>query len=356
MLKKFHALLLAAAMVFALSSTAWAAEVPTVGDGTETQEATVSVTKDLVMAEGISIPGATFQFEATAVTADAPAARITPITYPSEATQSVQTTENGLVKVTQTSAIQFGTFPHAGVYEYTVKETPNTYNGDGTMAYAADEYLLRVYVSNKADDSLYIQTITAEKNGAKQTEVLFTNTYTKEAALTITKATEGALANKEQDFEFTIQFTNAATSTATGFIGQIDGTDLRFPVGQEIKFTLHDGQSLTFASLPAGTRYVVTELGAEDGYTPSVKVIENGQAAQEKKAAKDGDSLSSLGQNPAGNLVGELENKVTFVNTYQEIAITGIVMNNLPYLLLIGAGIAALAALSVLKHKKMHGA
>lgn len=348
MLKKIHALILALAMVFAMSTTAFAAEVPTIGNGTEAQEATVSITKDFVMAEGIAIPSATFSFEITPKTDGAPAATIAPITYPAEGTQSVHTTENGLLTATQTVAIQFGTFPHAGVYEYTLKETPDTYHGTGTVAYSADEYLLRVYVANKADGSVYIQTITAEKNGAKQAEVLFTNTYTKDASLTITKNTVGTLANKEQDFEFTIKFTNAATSTVTGILGQIDGNEYRFPVGQEIKFTLHDGQSLVFDSLPAGTRYVVTEIGAEDGYTPSVKVIENGQATQDTTAVKDGDSIS------VSALVGEQENKVTFVNTYQEIAITGIVMNNLPFILLIGAGVVALAALSVLKSKKTH--
>lgn len=354
MLKKIHLLFLALAMVLTMSTTAFAAEVPTIGTGTETEEATVSITKDLVMAEGISIPCATFKFEVTPVTADAPASRIAPITYPADGTQSVQTTENGLIKVTQTSSIEFGTFPHAGVFEYKVKETPDTYNGAGTMAYSTDEYLLRVYVANKTDGSVYIQTITAEKNRDKHNQVLFTNTYTKDASLMITKETEGTLANLEQQFDFTIQFTSAATSTATEFVGHIDGTELRCPVGQEIKFQLHDGQSLTFDSLPAGTRYIVTEIGAEDGYTPSVKVIENGQAAQEKTAAKDGDSISSLLQNPVGTLVGENTNQVTFVNTYHEIAITGIVMNNLPFILLIGTGVAALAALSVLKRKKTH--
>lgn len=353
-MRKIHALILSLAMVFAMSTTAFAAEVPTVGTGTETQGATVSITKDLVMAEGIAIPNATFQFEITAVTAGAPTARIASITYPAESTQSVHTTENGLLTATQTAAIEFGTFSHAGVYEYTVKETPDTYTGAGAMAYSADEYLLRVYVANKADGSVYIQTITAEKDGAKQANVLFTNTYTKDASLTITKNTKGTLANKEQNFDFTIRFTNAATSTATEFVGQIDGTELRCPVGQEVSFQLHDGQSLTFASLPAGTRYVVTEVGAEDGYTPSVQVIENGQSAQEKTAANEGDSISSLLKNPAGTLVGENTNQVTFVNTYHEIAITGIVMNNLPFILLIGAGVVALTALSVLKRKKSH--
>lgn len=355
MLKKFYSLFLAVAMMFAMGTTALAAEVPSVGTGTEKQDATVSITKELVMTEGVSIPQATFEFTVTPVTEGAPAARIAPITYPAKNTQSVRPGDNGLVTLTQTSPIKFGTFPHAGVYEYKVTEVPNTYTGEGAMAYSADEYLLRVYVVNKNNGTVYIQTITAEKDNAKQAEVVFTNAYTKSASLAITKETQGDLADKTKAFDFTIKFSNAASSTETEFVGHTDGTngvEVRCPVDQEVKFTLHHGQTLNFDTLPAGTRYVVTEIGIEDGYTPSVKVIENSQATQDKTAANDGDAISSLGDNPAGNLVGEGTNTAAFVNTHHSTPITGIVMDNLPFFLMAGAGVAALVALTVLKNRK----
>lgn len=354
MKKQLYALFLAMAMVFAMSITAAATTVPTVGTGTETQEATVSITKDLLLAEGISVPEATFQFEVTALTEDAPAASIAPITYSSQSTPAGTPDDHGIVKVTQTSPMVFEAFPHAGVYEYTVSETAGTYTGEGTMIYSQNVYTLRVYVANQEDGSVYIQTITAEQDGTKQDEVLFTNTYTKTAVLEIAKETQGNLANKLQSFDFTIRINPPANSSQTEFVGHTDGTDgveVRCPAGQETAFTLHHGQTLLFDTLPAGTRYVVTELGAADGYIPSVSVTENGQMLPEKQGSADEDGITSLPPDATSNLVGEQENSVRFVNNHQDIPITGIVMNNLPFLLLIGAAVAALAVLSVLKRR-----
>lgn len=39
--------------------------------------------------------------------------------------------------------------------------------------------------------------------------------------------------------------------------------------------------------MPAGTRYVVTEMGKQDGYTPSVTVIENGTNTVNETAKSD---------------------------------------------------------------------
>ena len=76
--KGIGALLLAGTMMLGMSSTAFAADakVPTVGNGTEQKPATVSITKDFEMAEGLSIPTVTAGFTAEKVTSDAPEATI----------------------------------------------------------------------------------------------------------------------------------------------------------------------------------------------------------------------------------------------------------------------------------------
>ena len=57
-----------------MSTTAFAAgeKVLTVGNGTEEAQASVSITKDFEMAEGLGVPNVTFYFTATKVTQDAP--------------------------------------------------------------------------------------------------------------------------------------------------------------------------------------------------------------------------------------------------------------------------------------------
>ncbi len=354
MKKKLHALFLALAMVLALGSPASAAEVPTIGTGTEPWDACAVVTKELVLAEGISVPCVTFQFELTPVTSDAPEATIAPITYPARDSSDYTQDETGLIRITQSSPIVFAPFTHAGLYEYTLKEIANTYSGEGTMAYSEDVYTLRVYVANKYDGSVYIQTITAEKDFVKQSEIRFTNIFSKPAQLEISKETVGDLANKQHSFDFVIKFNAPATSCETEFIGHTDGPDgveVRCPVGQEVAFTLYDGQKLNFDDLPAGTRYVVTELAAKDGYIPSVTVTENGQVFQTKYATMDDEAMTSLSPDATDNLVGEEDNKAAFVNIYQDIPITGVDTNELPFFLLIAAAAAAFTLLLVLKRR-----
>ena len=302
-------------------------------------EATVptvkQVCKHFVMAEGIKAPSITFSFTADKVTTDAPEATIGTLTYSNVDTTTV---ENGLSSFDKEAEITFGTFPHAGLYEYTISETAGT--GDG-ITYDTASYNLNVYVVNNDDGSLEVKSITAEKDGEKQNELSFTNTYRKNSNLTISKKTEGEYADKTKDFDFTIEFEKAATESdeVDVYTGKIGDETVDCKVGEETTFKLHDGESLVFNALPAGTRYVVSEVAAKDGYTPQIKVVENGKLTLERSVSEDNGISSAETET---NLVGENENKVEFTNTYQDIALTGIVLNNWPFIILIILAIGAL--------------
>ena len=265
-----------------------------------------------------------------------------------------ETPVDGIKTVSKNSNISFGTFPHAGEYVYTVTETKESATG---VEYSEDTYTLRVYVKN-GDSGLEIRNMTAEKRTStgitrnKVSEMKFTNTYRKTTSLEITKKTEGELADKTKKFDFTITIIPSQTeknpSSYTGKIGEKRVTVYRDTPNT---FQLHDGETLKFDSLPAGTRYVVTETGANDGYTPSVTVIENGTETVKKKADSEAEGISSVNEQET-NLVGENENKVTFTNTYKNIPLTGIFMNNLPFVIVIGIAVLALGTLAVLKKQK----
>ena len=289
------------------------------------------VTKHLVMAEGLDVPDAEFSFAATAVTADAPAVTIGSISYNSEDNKGMLSND-GVYTVDKSTDIKFDTFPHAGVYEYTVTETAGSVDG---ITYDSTSYTMVVYVANDITGDLTVQNITVEANNGKQEDLSFTNTYRKKGSLTITKNTVGALADKTKDFAFIITFTKSGTESddVTSYTGKIGSEDVTCKIGDETTFSLHDGESLVFDDLPVGTRYVVTEEAAEDGYTPSVSVIENGVQGTTRNAT-DADALSTA-DNDFSNLVGEKENKVVFTNTYVDVPVTGLVLKNLPFLLLI---------------------
>ena len=338
--KKMGIILMAAMIMTGMATSAYAEDVKTTN---------ATVTKHLEMAEGIDVPDTIFSFSAVKKTADAPDATIADISYSSSDTK--ENLESGKYSISKDAAITFGTFPRAGLYEYEVTEVSGDFDG---MIYSTETYTLRVYVVNEEEGSLGIQTITAEKDGSKQPAILFTNTYRKNASLEITKNTVGAMADKSKDFEFTIQFVRSVTesTSVTEYAGTIDGKKVTCEIGKVQTFTLHNGESLVFDNLPAGTRYIVNEVGAEDGYTPSVKVIENGVQTVDKTAGSDAESLSTADAENGNNLVGENDNKVTYTNTYGDTPITGLMFENLPYILLGGIAVLAMAVFMVLKRKQ----
>lgn len=365
--KRFGALLLAGAMALGMcmNTTVFAEKVSTVGnqEGTEQQPASAGITKRFEMAEGLDVPAATFKFTVEKAKGnDGPNATIKDITYQAE--ENKGQVQNGKYVIEKTSAITFGNFPHAGEYVYTVKEKDES-KANPSITYSEEQYTLRVRVANGANnDSLYIKDITAERdrsNGTatnKVAKISFTNTYRENASLKITKTTTGTLADKTKKFNFKITFEKSETEdTLANFQGTITrkGSTKTEPVtctGGSATFTLADGDVLKFENLPAGTKYKVTEVeGEKDGYTPHVTVTDNGIRGKVINGT-DGTDLSSS-QN--GNYAGENSNIVEFENKYVENPATGIIMNNLPFILLIGVAVLAFGTLAFVKKRRTSG-
>lgn len=350
--KKIGAFVLAGTMLLSMGTTVFAAGEPTVPN--VNQNGQVPITKDFEMADGLATPNVTFKFTATSETLDALPAMIEDISY---AAGDKGTLKDEKYVISKDTAISFqGTWSHVGEYVYTVTETQDPANKVENVTYDSSEYTLRVYVVNK-NDNLEVEKITAEKAGTKTAKILFKNTYAKkDATLIIEKNTTGTYANKTQQFDFTIAFTKSPTESTLGeFKGTITrkGNNTSEPVitnNGSYNFKLADGDKLQFTDLPVGTTYVVTENGAKDDYTPSVTVIENAQeTVKDRVAQNEEQALSTQKENGEKNLIGENTNKVTFTNTYKNVAVTGVIMNNLPFILLVAVAIVAFVSLAVMK-------
>lgn len=351
--KKIGALVLAGTMLLSMGTGVFAAEnidIPNVNgqDG-------VKITKDFVMADGLAIPQATFKFQVRSKTPDALSATIQDISYDANDIKIKQTDGSYVISKDQKLSFE-GNWQHAGEYVYKVTETQDPANKVENVTYDSSEYTLRVYVVNK-NDNLEVEKITAEKAGTKTAKILFTNTYAKnDATLTIEKKTTGKYANKTKEFNFEITFTKSPMSDKRNFIGKIGSEPVECIAGTPKSFTLADGEQLVFSNLPVGTTYVVKELDALDGYTPSVTVVENRTTTVNRAAAQEGDALDTLKEGGKKNLVGEHENKVTFTNTHQGgVVPTGILMNNLPFILLVAVAIVAFVSLAVIKRRRTSG-
>ena len=321
------------------------APAPTVGQA--------GITKNLHIAEGITVPDTTFTFNITQTAGDE-----TTVAKTTTAAFNADTVTNDLVsKAATTELADASKYPHAGVYTFTVSEKKGDVTG---MTYDEKAYTVNVYVVNDGN-SLKVDSITANDGTAKVTDMSFDNTYVKDSSLTIKKEVTGDQADRTKHFKFTINMTKASTDTRDSYTGTIVKGDNCKVTHQDVVLTfdekgeatanveLCDGDKITFNTIAAGTRYTVTETGAKDGYTPSVAVVENGGAAQKATAKTETDGITA-----DNKLIGEKANSVVFTNAYADTPITGVIINNIPYVVLVAAAVCALVALVLINRRRQY--
>lgn len=317
----------------------------------------------------------TFSFKATPVAGNTNEVTIPDITFTADETGST-------TKRTQAS---FPTnWTDAGKYEYTVKETaatPAITNEEHQkMIMSQAEYTMDVYVSN-GDNGFEISNIIVNKKKDDKGEVAegkvdisdtddnrfnFTNTYVQEAgtgtdpinpdptytddgSLKVTKAinANGGTVDAEKKFDFTATFifptgTDASTLRAKATI-ESTATDI---TGTSYTFKLKHNQNVKFTGLPVGTEISVTE-SATPNYKGSAERTFNGVAQTKIEATKYDEAITVT------NTLGQKQNKVAVTNTYNYVPTTGIIMNTLPYVLMVALCAVALFGFVAFKRKKV---
>lgn len=351
---KFAALALSAALAFGIAVPAFAATYYGMGEETDktTAAADAVVTKHLQTNEGSTVK-ATFTYTATGTTVATDEKGTS-----SESTAGldvsiapiVLTSDGSGTTVDGTGAITFPTYTHAGVYAYTITEVQsativNDDGKEGTMTYDSTLYLMRVYVENGDNGTTTISAVTFEKdpsateNGEKVNALEFTNTFVEktdgdddDSSLTISKTVSGDMGDKTKDWTFTVTFIApthvpegwtvadiAMVGDKTGTVNAADGT---------ITFTLKSDQSVTFNNVVVGTKYTVTEAeSGQDGYTTTGEV-------------ETATTISDKGKNEA-----KIENKK------DGITITGLFLNNAPFILMGSVAIAGVVLYGIAKRK-----
>ena len=345
----------------------------------------VKVNKELDIAEGITTPTATFSFKFVPKegqnSANVPYEKVTATngTIPNRTVTygASDTLPQGKTAITKATDDIFAgvTYENAGEYVYTVSEEQTGWtalaNNIDTLTFDTKTYEMHVFVKNKSQGTgTYISNVyfvdttagsttaaTAKKAGNAEPGTeggskvykydLFKNKYTKKAgktgdspstinpnadALTITKKVAGGLASKTKNFTFKLTFKAASTDETGTYTGTKGSEQIQFTKDVEKEFTLHDGESLVFPDLPAGTKYTLKEEGTS-GYTPSSAYKENG-------TLKNGAAgTQSQAYTVADVLIGEKENNNIVTNTLPEVTPTGLLIDNLPFIIMIGLGL-----------------
>ncbi|MCH3968787.1 MAG: hypothetical protein PHR15_05955 [Atopobiaceae bacterium] len=355
----------------------------------------------------------TYQFTSTSVNGVAPdtnntmpdisAVTITPTTTPAFSTTANGITEYGknaadFLPVVGTEATNF---THAGEYVYTVSEKNGGTTSTDGVVYSDAQYQIHVYVINddtvegtpklKISDVSVYKTATDDGTAQSGTDVankvdpvpgssttlggmVFNNTYKKDTNLTISKAVAGAEGDKTHDFTYTgltLTVPTGVTAPTTVYLKKSDGTYLTGAVsGQKITFadfTLSDGESVTFTDnkttvkdvLPVGTTYTFTE-SATSGYTPVgvVSTDVNGTASTQTTTVGavgttlpiDATAASANGKNTLG--ITAANNSVAVTNTYKTVSPTGIIIQNLPFIIMGIVAVGGIALLALSRRRK----
>lgn len=374
MFKKVLAVVAAGAMTMGMAMPTFAAE------GDKVTEAYVSKTynREVGKAEKFSFTATQVKKGTGIITADA-AVTISDISFTADEAKPTK----------QRAKVNFPTFTEAGEYEYTVTETqkadPAVADGEHEkMIMSKAEYTMDVYVTENTEGNLVIDNIIVKKmkddkgydaQGTKVTNIgdtdtngfNFTNTYVQEAgtgtnpttpdpdytnygSLNVSKKIDanGGTADTAKQFDFTATFKfPAGTDAAT--LGGVKGNGATITIGQEgtYSFKLKTTESMKFTGVPVGTKIAVTESGTAN-YKGSAAVVINGTTQDTVTANKYGEAITVSDKS-----LGQKKNTVDVTNTYNYVPTTGIIMNTLPYVLMIALCGVALIAFVGFKRRRL---
>lgn len=372
--------------------------------------AKVTITKEIVAGQGVSLDAATtFNFKAElkeVTTGSLPSSDYDAV---DELTTSINfaTGDNGTGLVKESAdifaSLNSTSYPHAGVYVYTVTETTTSASG---YVLGIETYTMYVYVYNKEAtsgyDGTYIHAVTVavgnlgasdlEDSGIENKKVdptptengtgnafRFKSYYNEQAGLSVDKTVSAGSINLDTEtFAFTISFALPTSVTSapssTGFsLADIKyevyttgttptGTTINVPSSGTLNFNLKHNQEILFTNLPAGTTYTITET-VPSNYTATAEVTEQGtvyddngtdvqistgQAQIKRNGSSTFDGTLLVGENSGANYT----NSVSYLNTYTEVSITGLIIDNLPFIALMGVGVVGLVYIALNKKRK----
>ena len=253
-----------------------------------------------------------------------------------------------------------------------------------TMIMSKAEYTMDVYVSNgdngleisniivnkKKDDKGTIETGKVDISNTNKNGFNFTNTYVQEAgtgtdpinpdpiynqfgSLNVSKKivnANGTAKTSEDTFAFTATFAfpTGTDANTLGGIKDANGKPVTLAEGGTYTFHLKANENMKFTGVPVGTTITVKE-SATKNYKGSAEITINGTQLTSVSATKYNAELTAVNNEK----LGQKQNTVDVTNTYNDVPVTGIIMNTLPYVLMIALCGAALMAFVAFKRRRL---
>jgi pilin isopeptide linkage protein len=319
--KGLAAAAVSAAMMLGAAVPALAADA----QATYTDQGTVNITKSYELeGQGVS-PEETFTVtqDGAGTVSDSDATTAPALTNISTVTFAKGAA--GSDNKTQDFAVTLPEYSKVGIYSYNLKETVGNTAG---VTYRTD-YIKLVVTVIEQNGLVRVAAVHCENEGGKKTSSFADNKYSA-GELDVKKTVEGNLGDKKKEFKFTVTFNAPADKSWTRDI-TVDGgaSDLKWD-GNTATFTLSDGDTAKFKNVPAGVTYTVDE----DDYS-SAKYETKGEVTTPT-------AMTSKGAT------------VTVTNTKNGTVDTGVLLNNAPYIAIIGgAAVVAIYAVNKRRHSDM---
>lgn len=373
MFKKVLAVVAAGAMTMGMAMPTFAA------DGGKTTEAWITKTyyTEVGKAEKFSFTAEQVKTGTGIITTDSA------VTMPEI---SFTDTETGTIS--KRGQITFPTYPEAGKYEYTVTETqtadPIVANSEHEkMIMSQAEYTMDVYVTDGAtgteisnivvnkvkDDAGQTATGKVDIGNTDTNRFNFTNTYVQEAgtgtdptnpdpiynqfgSLNVSKKivnANGTATTPDDEFAFTATFAFPKGTDANTLGGiKANGGDVTLAEGGTYTFHLKANKNMKFTGVPVGTTITVKESAAKN-YKGSAEITINGTKLTSVAETSYNTELTAV----RSQKLGQKQNIVDVTNTYNDVPVTGIIMNTLPYVLMIALCGVALIAFVGFKRRRL---
>ena len=321
-MKKLLSIGLAAMLAFGLATTSFAEEA---GNVTTPTDGTVTIHKVYKLENaGTTSPEETFTLEqvgdGTVTDGEATSA-------PHLGTITGAAYEEGAATVSGTTGditVALPEYTNVGVYEYTLKEVAGTTAG---VTYYDKGIKLVVTVVNDNNGKLRIAAVHTESTGETKSDN-FPNTY-KAGKLDVKKTVTGNLGDKNKYFEFKVTLTGEAGKTYRDSYAVTGGSNTENPstikIGEETRFLLKHDETIHIENLPYNVTYTVTETAAE-GYTT-------------KKTGDTGE-------------INAADQTAAFTNNKAGSVDTGVVLNNMPYILVLAVLAAGVAVFIIRKRRE----
>ncbi|MBQ9995456.1 MAG: Cys-Gln thioester bond-forming surface protein [Clostridia bacterium] len=230
-------------------------------------------------------------------------------------------------------------WPGVGVYYYKVTEVEGNTLG---VEYDDDVPTLKITVAyDEGSDTYYTAfvSLNANRNGVTTGDKThgFENKY-KAGDLTVTKNVTGNLGDLSKEFEVTVTFTNTtgmAVRSDITYESNIDGEErgsVKFADGVTqvtIPLKLKNGETVTFSNIP----YCVVD-DKTYGITYKVEEADYTDAGYEAKYKLNGGKDTTT---PVEDKIDSSDESVVITNTKDTTVDTGISVDSIPYIVMLGA-------------------